>query len=410
MFVSYLFINLNATITNAVDANGNLLGIVTTVNTGSGPVAGGLQPIANQPGTLTVNGLKYVVPSPNTQTVTLNISGIRVAVPTLPEFGRHLRALRNRFDRRRGVFLPNGQSLLLGAPVTTVLSSVIDNGIPCLGSPLPTTTPLTFQSFISAVSSSSTIRLTEGDAASFVSKNKTDPTVTNGIRFVVNLSGYGSNASVYVPDAIVGSTGNAPTSGGAFGTTINAGTYSPGQNQLLLARVNGADANRNRRHAGVHASGSTTTFLVGYRDRFDQRRGVRGLRSARFQPLDGGVGAGPRVSGRSGAKLFDVRRGNSWSHAGADFDGCHAKPDSADPAIRRHHPGFRLQRDRRLLRALFPATEDIPDFHYLKWFLAGRYAAGFYFGVEWRYQSTDLHGVDDVSHGGGPIGGQLAGD
>ncbi len=63
-----------------------------------------------------------------------------------------------------------------------------------------------------------------------------------GVRFLVNISGYGPNAQVYVPDVVVGNLPPTPTSSGAFGTLANGGTYTPNNNQLLLTRVSGADA------------------------------------------------------------------------------------------------------------------------------------------------------------------------
>lgn len=259
--LTYLYLTLNATITNALDKNGNLLGIVTTVDTGGGPVANGLQPTLNSPSELAVTGMSYTVPTPNTNTVTLRISGIRVAVPTVPnQGGNSVPAFVNGSLSGAGANIELGQSLLLAQPVATLLSSSINNGIPCMGSAAPANTPYTFQSFIGANASSSTVRLTEANAASFVTRDTSDPTVTNGMRFILNLSGYGASSQVYVPNAIVGSSGDVPTSGGAYGTTIGAGTYSPGQNELLLALVNGADATGAGGTLAFGIPASTTTF------------------------------------------------------------------------------------------------------------------------------------------------------
>jgi len=245
---TYLFISLNATITNAVDTGGNILGITTTVNTpASGTVQSGQQPFFNSPTTIEIVGMQYQVPTPNTLPAVFRVSGIRVAVPTVPNAGGNAIIYVQANLTAAGIGLSGGQSMLVGQAVSTLLESQVINGIPCAGSPLPTDNPLTFNSFINNNSSSSTIRLTEANPASFFPDSSYPGAaypagVTNGMRVLVNLSGYGASPSVYVPDAIVGSTGTIPTSGGAYRSSINPGTYSPGQNQLLLALVKGADA------------------------------------------------------------------------------------------------------------------------------------------------------------------------
>lgn len=259
--LTYLSLALNATITNETDQNGNLLGITTTVSiNGGSPTNSGLQPTLDGAADLVVNGMSYNVPATPSTPVVLRISGVRVAVPTATNSSGGAATSITGSLGGAGAVIQNGQSLELGLPFPTLLNSSEINGIPCAGSPLPTTTPLTFQSFISNNSSSSAIRLTEATQASFVARNTTDPTVTNGMRFIVSLSGYGAGTSVYLPNAIVGSTGLSPTSGGEYGTTISSGTYSPGQSQLLLALVNGADSTGAGGTLSFTIPGSTTTF------------------------------------------------------------------------------------------------------------------------------------------------------
>ena len=70
------------------------------------------------------------------------------------------------------------------------------------------------------------------------------PGADSGTRVLVNLTGYGSATRLFVPDAIVGNSGNVATTIGQFSGGVNGGTYAPGGNgQLLLVRVSGADAN-----------------------------------------------------------------------------------------------------------------------------------------------------------------------
>lgn len=237
--LTYFAISLNATITNRLDANGNVIGLTTTTNTGGGAVATGIPPTLSSSTVMIVNGMKYIVPADNTQTVVFKISGIRVAVPTIT--GTSAPYVAGSIGGG-GVGISNGGSLLLGYPQPTLLSSVINYGIPCTGSPLPTT--IDFPSFIAAGATSSTVRLTEGSRVAFAPIDTTVPagSVDTGVRFLVQISGYGANARVFVPDAIVGNDGTIATSGGAFSTPINGGSYTPGSNQLLLARVNGANA------------------------------------------------------------------------------------------------------------------------------------------------------------------------
>jgi uncharacterized protein (TIGR03437 family) len=94
-----------------------------------------------------------------------------------------------------------------------------------------------FPGLIGAGTVSSTVRVTEPAATSFTTRQTG---ADSGVRFLVTLSGYGSNTTVYVPDIIVGNRGTSPTSSGQFGTLASGGVYSPGQ--LLLARVANADA------------------------------------------------------------------------------------------------------------------------------------------------------------------------
>ena len=70
-----------------------------------------------------------------------------------------------------------------------------------------------------------------------------DPTATNGVRIIVQLSGYPAGAQLYVPNALVGNSGSIPTSGGEFGSSVAGSSYVPSANQLLLSLVTGADIN-----------------------------------------------------------------------------------------------------------------------------------------------------------------------
>jgi uncharacterized protein (TIGR03437 family) len=239
-----LFVGTNAPITNRLDANGNLTNITIT---GAG-VSSQAPPTLNSPTTL----LFASVNLPGAA-ATFTISGIRVAVAGISN-GGSTPLITGTVAATQLNIPQNPLVLALAAP--TLLTSVLNYGIPCVGSPTPTT--VDFPGLVAAGATSSTVRVTEASPTAFTAKNGN---ADSGVRIVVKLSGYSSNAQVYVPDAIVGNKSTNPTSAGSFNSSPNGGTYSPGLNLLLLTRVSGADANG----AGGSrllplAPGTTTSF------------------------------------------------------------------------------------------------------------------------------------------------------
>ena len=217
-----LAVALNANITNRLDANGNLTNVTITGSATS------LQlPSLNSPNTV----LFTAVQLPGASAV-FTISGIRASAATVT--GAGATPIITGSVAADQLNLPN-QSLFLAVSEPTLLSTVLNYGIPCAGSPSPSTQD--FPGLIAAGTSASTIRVTEAVPGAFTPKA---PTADFGVRFLVNISGYGPNAQVFVPDVIVGGI-TTPTSGGEFNTLANGGTYTPGDNQILLTRVNGAD-------------------------------------------------------------------------------------------------------------------------------------------------------------------------
>jgi uncharacterized protein (TIGR03437 family) len=256
---SIMFVQANATITNRLDANGNPLYISVTINTGGGAVSAGVTPKLTAANTLMLGQLQYTIPANAAQTVTINISGIRVAMPTVTDStgvigNSYVTATIEATNLSINNDLP---ALALAAP--TLLSSVVNNGVPCTGSPLPPT--LDFPTLISTGTFSSTVRVTEGYVSAFLPKDPADQDPADtGLRFLVNISGYPAGARVFVADAIVGNRGTNPTTAGAFNTPPNGGTYAPNSNQLLLVRVNGADATGTGGTLALSAPGSVTSF------------------------------------------------------------------------------------------------------------------------------------------------------
>ena len=249
-----LYITLNTTVTNRLDANGSPTGITTTVDTGTGPVT--VSPSFRLSGgsTLVVNVLSYTVPAVVNQSVSIKFSGIRAAVAPLASGTTSVQVTASIVGI--GVQLPVGLAAGLGTTVQTLLASAINNGVPCNGSLLPST--LDFNGFLNASTSVSTVRVTEVRTTSFTAKQPGDD---SGVRFLVKLSGYGSASRIFVPDAIVGNTGlQATSAGGAYGRSFGPGTYVPGAGQLLLIRVTGSDANGGGGALTMPQPGVVTTF------------------------------------------------------------------------------------------------------------------------------------------------------
>ncbi len=230
--IGELFVTLNTNITNPLDVNGNPQNISVT---SSGATVSSTTPILSSATTLQIANFSYTVPTPNTIPVNITISGIRAAVASIQN--NNLPGVVTASLFGIGVTISNAQ-VNLGIGAVTLQSSTVNNGIPCYGSPLPPTTD--FPTFIAAGTTSSAVRVTEASLGAFAPK---DPTATNGVRIIVQLSGYPAGAQIYVPSALVGNSGSIPTSAGEFGTTVAGGTYTPSANQLLLSLVTGTDSN-----------------------------------------------------------------------------------------------------------------------------------------------------------------------
>ncbi|HEY3825758.1 MAG TPA: hypothetical protein VGL82_14435 [Bryobacteraceae bacterium] len=214
-------VTVNANITNRVDANGNLenVTIAGSANNQSQP------PTLSSANTLIFPAVQLMFPGQFT------ISGIRAAFPSVTGGGPLVTAS----VYGQGIQILNSQPQLLASSHASLLDTVINNGVLC-GSPPPAT--MDFPGLAAVGTSSSTVRVTEGYSSAFLPKGPTDDA---GVRILLSLAGYNSDAQVYVPNAIVGNTGLISTSAGAFGFTFNAGTYTPGSHELLLMLVNGAD-------------------------------------------------------------------------------------------------------------------------------------------------------------------------
>jgi len=227
-----LFITLNANVTNSLDTNGNPQNISIT-STGAAVTA--TPAILTSGTTLEIASFSYAVPDPNTIPVYITISGIRAAVASLQN-GSNAVVTASLFGI--GFTLQGSLVNLAVAGSAPLLASVQSYGAPCIGSPLPPS--IDFPTFINSGTSSSAVRVTEAVTGALAPQ---DPTATNGVRIIVQLSGYPAGAQLYVPNALVGNSGSIPTSGGEFGSSVAGGSYVPSANQLLLSLVTGADQN-----------------------------------------------------------------------------------------------------------------------------------------------------------------------
>jgi uncharacterized protein (TIGR03437 family) len=220
---------LPVTVTNRVDINNQTHDAIVWVDTGSGfaPSAIAGQVSGNSIG---FSGLSFTSPSGS---INLKISGIRGAVSQL--------GLVSQIPIQASISssLPLNQAqVVIGYPQVSLTATFYDKGISCAGSPSPST--LTMSDLFATGTTFVSTRLTEGYAAAFETRQ---PGTDNGVRFLINYSGFPSNAHIYIPDVVAGSDAAVPTSGGDLGVPQAVGQYVPGSNTLVLVRVNGADAN-----------------------------------------------------------------------------------------------------------------------------------------------------------------------
>lgn len=232
--IASVFVSLNTNITNTLDPNGNPLNIAFSA---SGTAVTADAPVLSSSTTLKISNIIYTVPAPNAIPVVIRISGIRAAVASIQNGVPP--TLVSASVAAVGFSLLGGSQVAVALGSTPfLLASVLNNGISCNGSPLPST--IDFPGFISAGTMSSAVRVTEAAPNALIPK---DPTSNSGTRILVRLTGYGAGVRLFVPDAIVGNSGSLPTAAGEFASSVASGSYVPNANQLLLTRVAGADQN-----------------------------------------------------------------------------------------------------------------------------------------------------------------------
>ena len=236
-----LSVFLDVNITNRI-ASGNVVGIVFTIDNGSGPQPITTPGVLTSPGNLVYNGLSFNLSS--TGAATLRIADIRgdvnlLMTTTNPSVQAYLS-----FNGGSLLSLTNSQ-LTVGTPVRSLYAGY-SSKLVCAqsGSPLPST--INFSALLAAATEFATTRVTEGFADSLGPRSAwANLNADSGERIIVRYGGFTSGAAIFVPDIVAGSDAVQPTSGGDFGLPPSGGqyVYNGVNGSLLLARVSGADAN-----------------------------------------------------------------------------------------------------------------------------------------------------------------------
>ena len=225
-----LTVFLPVSITNRIDANSFSTDATLTVNTGSGPVPAGVSGlVANQ--SISFNGFSFTLPASGIATLILdglranvNQLGLQQEAPIQASLGGTLALANN--------------PVVVAFAQPGLLASNASGGVRCEGSPVPSTIGLS--NLFADGTSEATTRITEGFAQAFEPK---DPTSDTGTRILLTYSNFPAGTTIYVPDAVAGSSATLPTSGGDLGTAAAVGQYTPGSGTLLLVRVLNTDDN-----------------------------------------------------------------------------------------------------------------------------------------------------------------------
>lgn len=229
-----LTIFINAPITNRILSTG-ALDLLLTVDSGTGPVLTTIPATPAGTNQVAFNGLTFSIGAGGSTII--RISNLRADVSASGSALQDVQAnlaftsstLLNFTNTRFSVGVVNRG--LLASTLLAVIGAQV-------GSPLPD--ELSFSNLIAAGTVFSSTRITEGFATSFETRQ---PNSTQATRILLRYSGLPSDARLFVPNAIAGSTAARPTVAGDFGGTLSGGEYVPGSNTLLLLRVLGTDMN-----------------------------------------------------------------------------------------------------------------------------------------------------------------------
>lgn len=227
-----LFLNVNVTNRLASATSNTLTGITLTADNGSGPQVLSTPATLMGPGTVAFNGVTFTLSG--TGTITLQVSDLRGAANQLDfQTGSSMQVVLGVNGSTEFSFPVN--QLLVGQPQHGLYVGYSAKLI-CTqsGSPAPANIA-SFASFLTAKSSFTSTRLTEGYADSFAPKS--DPQnlyADTGTRIVVEYSGFPAGAQLFVPTVIAGSDATQATAGGDLGVPAAGGKYTPGPTSSLL--------------------------------------------------------------------------------------------------------------------------------------------------------------------------------
>lgn len=234
-----IFLNVN--ITNRVAKNGNVAGVIFSIDNGSGPEPVNVPGVLNASNTLVYNGVSFML-SPM-GAATLRIADIRAAANQL---GLARNAQVEAFIAFNSNLLAFNQShFAVGTPITSLYDG-FSTSIICAtsGSPLPANVT-SFASFRVSKAAFASTRLTEGFATAFAQRSATDSlNADTGTRFLITYAGFPAGAQLFVPSVIAGSDAVMPTAAGDLGVQPSGGKYAPSvAGSLLLSLVQNTDAN-----------------------------------------------------------------------------------------------------------------------------------------------------------------------
>ncbi|MGD0199492.1 MAG: hypothetical protein ABSD27_01940 [Bryobacteraceae bacterium] len=226
-----LYVFLSIGITNRLSA-GNVVDVLLTADTGSGPVSTGATPILGGPNVVFFTGLSVTVPPSGL--VVFRIVNLRGAVAGQGSGGvqAHLAA------DPLGTIGFTEPLARIAFPVPGLLAGSVSTMVDCHGSAVPAS--ITVGNLFGLGTAVSAQRVTEGFPTAFSARGTGDD---SGTRIMLKYSGFSADARLFVPDAVAGSTAAQPTATGLLHGSATGGTYIPGSGTLLLVRVIGTDAN-----------------------------------------------------------------------------------------------------------------------------------------------------------------------
>ena len=234
-----IFLTVN--ITNRINANNQVAGVIFTVDNGSGPQPVNVPGLLASSNTLEYNGVSFTLSS--TGSVVLSIRDIRAAASQMGLAPNSTVDALIAFNSNLVAF--NQTRFSVGAPIRSLYAGYSTSLI-CAqsGSPLPANTA-SFASFLASKAASASTRLTEGFPGAFAQKSAVSSlNADTGTRFLITYSGFPAGAQLFVPTVIAGSDAVMPTSAGDLGLPPSGGKYAPSaKGSLLLSLVQNTDEN-----------------------------------------------------------------------------------------------------------------------------------------------------------------------